>query len=154
MGDQQKTARKRHAPETQDQSWNSSRGRWRSEEARTVGRSQSGRRGRRPDRMPWGESFDGKKRAWKKERGHKGSGEKTPTGFVNQKISRHASGLINERREERRADVNGLRRNCVTGACAFCIPDWIELTKNKGPFLNKWMNTIELPSNANMFAED
>jgi len=56
--------------------------------------------------------------------GHKG--RKTPSGFVNQKISRHASGLITRGGE--RAGVKGLVGgppvvNCVAGASAFCTPD-------------------------------
>lgn len=53
---------------------------------------------------------------------------KTPTGFVNQKISRHASGLITSEgrrkggRERTRSEDQEIV-NCVAGACAFCTPD-------------------------------
>lgn len=71
--------------------------------------------------------FDGRKRACGKKGDTKEAG-KTPTGCVNQKISRHASCFITSEGEEEGQSVKGLVggppvANCVAGACAFCIPD-------------------------------
>lgn len=63
----------------------------------------------------------------RKERDTKKVG-KTPTGFVNQKISRYASGLITSEgrrkggRERTRSEHQEIV-NCVAGAYAFCTPD-------------------------------
>lgn len=70
-------------------------------------------------------STGGNERAEKK--GDTKEAGKTPTGFVNQKISRHASCFITSEGEEEGQSVKGLVggppvANCVAGACAFCIP--------------------------------
>lgn len=68
---------------------------------RVVGRSQSGRRGRRPQvECREAKVSTKKKRACGKKRRTQRKRGKTPTGFVNQKNSRHAFGLITNEGEE------------------------------------------------------